>query len=1145
MQLRAYQAKHLVEGRSFPRILARTPFGHYKRPPVRRFPLVQRLNVCLVLALLLSVGARGAGQAWRGSHGTSPAVFKKSSWSSHHRPVLAGNVWHSSSGENLPAGFTFAWGSVFLEPDGRIVFSDGRVTWGIQFEGVSRTAQLEVWEQEDAFNGLDLPATLADSLATRNKLLVFREIYPGIDLLVASQGAGIKTNWIVKPGANPESIQWTYFGDVVNASLAPAGELRVLTPSGMAIDSAPVAFQLFDGQWREVAASYHQTGSSVWKFQLTAYDPTRVLVIDPALSYLSFLGGSGIDYVTAVATDASGAVYLVGWTDSYDFLASSTISLEMRFSRNVDAFVVKFRPDTKQVLFARYLGGRRDDRALALVVDSAGNPWIVGQTESYDFPVTSTLQSRFGGGRDAFIVKLSGQTGEILWSSYFGGSGIDVAYAVGTTTDGMVYVAGETSSLDLPVRNAYQNLPRGSTDAFIVKIVPGSGQLAWSSYFGGFGDDRALALAVDASGGVWVGGETTSTNFPLKAPLRSVPSGSEGFVAHFSATGSLLWSSYLGGSAGGFSLPDSVTRISLASNGDVIAGGVTSSSDFPVVPEGSSSYRGFGDAFVTRIAADGSRYVFSRIIGGISADVIRSVKWTSSGTVVFSGFTSSVDFPVTNPWQAQLKGARDGFIGVLDGAGNVQWLSYVGGEGYEDISDVVAASSGIIGAGITSSVSLPASTNAIQSQRFGSVSGLLLIVDTGTTTNRPPVAQSDQAITESGQAVIINVLQNDSDPDGDVLTVTSVTQPPVGQVQIVSSTQIQYQAPANFTGQVVFSYTISDGRGGTASAQVVVTVNPPTPTNRPPVAQNDAASTVAGQELLIPVLANDSDPDGDPLVVISVTNPTFGQVQIVNSTQIRYVAPAGSSGQASFQYTISDGRGGTASATVTVTVQAGSSPPSSGPTDQVFVTQLYVDTYGNPPSQATLSYWTSRLSSGALTRPQVAEQVIREQGFFDPASFVVRMYEALAQRHPDHAGWRSWLNRLLSGTGKVQVLGQFLRMPGLPYDYMNMPPEDYVRVLYVATTGQQPSPVVVVNWATMIRNGMSREQVAYYFIESSTYKQRAATLTDINVAFLVFVQRPPTAQELQNWTTALSSGQVFRDLLAALIASSEYRSRFN
>jgi hypothetical protein len=195
--------------------------------------------------------------------------------------------------------------------------------------------------------------------------------------------------------------------------------------------------------------------------------------------------------------------------------------------------------------------------------------------------------------------------------------------------------------------------------------------------------------------------------------------------------------------------------------------------------------------------------------------------------------------------------------------------------------------------------------------------------------NQAPTVVADTATTAQGVAVTINVLANDSDADGDALTITSVSKPQFGAATTNGQT-VTYTPNANFIGNDTFSYVVSDGKGGTATGSVSITVNGPGGPNQAPIAANDSATTTAGVAVTIDVLANDSDPDGDALT-ITIDGPPSHGTAIVNSGKVVYTPQPGFTGTDSFTYIISDGKGGAATATVTVTV-TGSGNPNRAPT---------------------------------------------------------------------------------------------------------------------------------------------------------------------------------------------------------------------
>ncbi|HEX7672203.1 MAG TPA: Ig-like domain-containing protein [Polyangiaceae bacterium] len=212
---------------------------------------------------------------------------------------------------------------------------------------------------------------------------------------------------------------------------------------------------------------------------------------------------------------------------------------------------------------------------------------------------------------------------------------------------------------------------------------------------------------------------------------------------------------------------------------------------------------------------------------------------------------------------------------------------------------------------------LPPMVVEVQSS-LGGVGTLPVSVPDGiAAANQPPVAVSDSAATVSGVPLIIDVLANDTDPDGNPLSIVTVTPPANGSVVNNAGSTVTYTASAGFTGVDAFTYTISDGLGGTSTATVTVTVS--AVVNAPPVATPDVATTPFNTPVAIPVLANDSDANGDVLSVSAVTQPASGVVT-TNGTTVSFAPTAGFSGATSFTYTVVDGNGGSAIGLVTVTV---------------------------------------------------------------------------------------------------------------------------------------------------------------------------------------------------------------------------------
>jgi hypothetical protein len=253
-----------------------------------------------------------------------------------------------------------------------------------------------------------------------------------------------------------------------------------------------------------------------------------------ALSYGTLLGGSGFDAITAMAVTSAGDVYVAGWTDSTDFPTLNP--LQAASGGGVDAFVAKLN-SSGALMYSTYVGGSGDDRAFGIAVDATGNAYVTGWTASPNFPVVGPIQAQSGGGKDAFVLKLNPTGNGLVFSTYFGGSGVDAANGLWVGADGGALVAGNTSSSDFPVREALQSAHAGFYDAFVAKLNPAGNGLVFSTYFGGSGSDSANAVGANAAGNAYLAGQTLSNNLPTKDGVQSINGGEfGGFVAVVAST---------------------------------------------------------------------------------------------------------------------------------------------------------------------------------------------------------------------------------------------------------------------------------------------------------------------------------------------------------------------------------------------------------------------------------------------------------------------------------------------------------------------------------------------------------------------------------------------------------------------------------
>ena len=273
--------------------------------------------------------------------------------------------------------------------------------------------------------------------------------------------------------------------------------------------------------------------------------------IDPTFStylYAGWVGGENDDIIYAMALDSSNNLWVTGATASAKYPLSRT-GAQRTPGGAVDSFVSEF--DTGGVLlYSSYIGGAGDDYGLGIAVDTAGNAYLAGSTKSMDFPVTAgALQTANAGGVDAWTAKLS-PAGAVVWSTYLGGTGDDEASGVAVDPSGAVYLTGDTTSTNFPTVKAFQPANAGGVrDMFASKIAAGGASLVYSSYLGGGGDDFGNAIVVDSAGVAYVGGSTTSTNFPSSFAFQATARGGvDGTVTAIGPAGDeLQFSSYMGG----------------------------------------------------------------------------------------------------------------------------------------------------------------------------------------------------------------------------------------------------------------------------------------------------------------------------------------------------------------------------------------------------------------------------------------------------------------------------------------------------------------------------------------------------------------------------------------------------------------------
>ena len=401
---------------------------------------------------------------------------------------------------------------------------------------------------------------------------------------------------------------------------------------------------------------------------------TEPLIIDPALVYSTYLGGSYEDTGYGIAVDSSGNAYITGYTWSDDF----PNPLQSTYGGSGDVFVTKLNATGSALIYSTYLGGRSNDYGHGITVDADGNAYITGDTSSDNFPTVNPLQPDYGEWGDAFVVKLNASGSALIYSTYLGGSYHDNANGIAVDRWGSAYITGETLSADFPTQDALQPDHGGGYDAFVAKLNAAGSQLVYSTYLGGSSGDNGGGIAVDALENAYVTGVAGSNDFPRTpgAYQTAFGGGEDAFVTKINAAGStLVYSTYLGGTS-----YDGGNDVSVDVDGNAYITGFASEG-FPTANALQPDYGGGPhDAFVAKLNATGSALIYSTYLGGSGLDWGNGIAIDTSGNAYVTGQTNSGGFPTQDPFQPDPGGNVDAFVVKLNASGSgLVYSTYLGG----------------------------------------------------------------------------------------------------------------------------------------------------------------------------------------------------------------------------------------------------------------------------------------------------------------------------------------------------------------------------------------------------------------------------------------------------------------------------------
>ncbi len=551
-------------------------------------------------------------------------------------------------------------------------------------------------------------------------------VYPGIDLVYHGNQGQLEYDFDLAPLADPKKIRIAFAGGQ-GLSVNNSGDLQVQVDGGEILFRQPVAYQTLDNGARKlIPVHYGLHGSNQVTFSLASYDRHQPLVIDPILSYSTYLGGSSIDAANGIAIAPDGTAFVAGGTFSTNFPTAHPLQANDGGFKDFpqDAFVAKISADGTTLLYSTYLGGKNEDVANGIAVDAAGEAFVAGTTLSPDFPVTPGSFDVACGGDDecgatynlqgaivsnGFISKLNIAGSGLVYSTYLGGYEDDQVFGIALDGNSNAYVTGQTGPeavINVPTppvvppptfpitANAYQATLGGFTDTFVTRISATGASLIYSSYLGGNAEDTGLGIAADSSGDAFVTGLTYSTNFPLSATrLQATNEGAgDAFLTeintNLSGAASLIYSTYFGGSG-----LDQGNGMALDSTGNVYVTGVTTSLNGTLGftrPAGAFQPQCDldavsvceGDAFVLKVTPGSATPTYFTYLGGSLADSGTAIAVDTADDVYVTGSTVSVDFPIFGAvFQPNYGGGNaDAYVTELNPAGSaLVYSTYLGG----------------------------------------------------------------------------------------------------------------------------------------------------------------------------------------------------------------------------------------------------------------------------------------------------------------------------------------------------------------------------------------------------------------------------------------------------------------------------------
>ena len=669
---------------------------------------------------------------------------------------------------------------------------------------------------------------------TTYRKLIYENLWRGIDLIYCGDNDSLKYTFVVKPGADPNQIRLAYRGATA-VKVNEGGQLEVTTPVRSFQDEKPYSYQETSAGRSEVVTSYKlesrvTANGQTYGFQVGAYNRTKPLLIDPAIIvYAGYLGGDHEERALGIAVDNAGNAYITGESTSTALSFPATTGSFLTTGGGQDAFVAKLNAAGTAFIYCAYLGGAGNDAGFGIAADSSGNAYVVGATSSPEasFPIKVGPDLTYNGGSfDAFVAKIDPTGTSLVYCGYIGGAGAEGGAGIAVDSGGNAYVTGATSSTEgsFPVSVGPDLTFNGGFfvgDAFVAKVNATGTALPYCGFIGGAGEDVATSIAVDADGNAYLTGGTNSTeaSFPVKAGPDLTYNGGlrDGWVAKVSAGGSsLAYCGYIGGNGADLSYD-----IAVDSAGCIYVTGETSSTEasFPVKVGPDLTYNGGSfDAFVVKLNATGTDFIYSGYLGGSGRDWATGIAIDALGAAYITGASHSSEssFPVGGGPDLTFNGGAfygDGFVAKVTATGTaLAYCSYIGGAS-DEVGYGIALDSHdsvyVVGETSSTQASFPIASGPDLTYNGGVRDGFVVKLSE----NQPPIARCHDVIKIADRNVSAQEVDaGSSDPEGDPITLgLSPTGP---------------YAP----GTTAVTLTATDDKGAASQCAAEITIRRGTPT---------------------------------------------------------------------------------------------------------------------------------------------------------------------------------------------------------------------------------------------------------------------------------------------------------------------------